>query len=70
MWRMRECVRVVANFNHNDDFDVGKYAESVAPPTYEILVRFKSMRENRRGRIRKGYMARNEDGVARVWGGW
>ena len=63
-------MRVVTNFKRNDDFEVGKYAESVAAPTYEILVRFKSMRENRRGRNRKGYMARGEDGVARVWGGW
>ena len=57
---------MVANFYHNDDFEEGKYAESVTAPTYEILVRFKSMRENRRGRIRKGYMARNEDVVGRV----
>ena len=61
---------MVANFMLNDDFEEGKYTESVTDPTYEILVRFKSMRENRRGRIRKGYMARGEDGVARVWGGW
>ena len=61
---------MVANFILNDDFEEGKNAESVTAPTYEILVRFKSIRENRRGRNRKGYMARGEDGVARVWGGW
>ena len=61
---------MVANFKLNDDFEEGKYAESVTAPTNEILVRFKSMRENRRGRIKNGYMARGEDGGARLWGGW
>ena len=61
---------MVANFILNDDFEEGKYTESVTAPTYENLVRFKSMRENRRGRNRKEYMARGEDGVATVWRGW
>ena len=49
---------VVENFKlNNTDFECG-IAESIAPPTMENLVRVNLRSESRRGRIGKGYQAR------------